>query len=278
MANIKFGCEVYTWFMDQWGDVYADKLDHMMSVSNKAGFKGIEPMHFWLGKFADGDALEAALTENQQELAGIALVLDWLSPTETEDEIKAAEETIALCKRFGAKLCTVQMPTERPIDEAELHQRRQNLVDCVNAVSARAVAAGVTCSFHPNSPDTSINRSEADYDHILPGLDATVTGWTPDVGHIANGGMDPLTKMKQYAHLINHIHYKDWVPSEEGHSWSITGEGQVDFPGITQWLVDQNYDGWIIFEDEADEAVANPDGITLRDGEYAKSTLASIVG
>ena len=27
---------------------------------------------------------------------------------------------------------------------------------------------------------------------LLNGLDSKVIGWTPDVGHIINGGMDPL--------------------------------------------------------------------------------------
>ncbi|MEM7394925.1 MAG: sugar phosphate isomerase/epimerase family protein, partial [Verrucomicrobiota bacterium] len=245
MSNIKFGCEVYTWFMDEWGEVYKDKLDHMMGVAKKAGFTGIEPMHFWLGKFSTADTLGAALKENDINLAGIALVLDWLNPEETEEEIAKADDCIALCKEFGAMCCTVQMPTERPSDEGELHQRRQNLIDCVNAVHRRAHAAGVGASFHPNSPETSINRTEADYDHILPGLDAGVGGWTPDVGHIHNGGMDALTKMKQYADLVNHVHYKDWNPPADGDNWAITGEGTVDFPAITQWLVDQNFDGWI---------------------------------
>ena len=60
MANIKFGCEVYTWFMDEWGVVWDDKLDHMMGTSQKAGFVGIEPMHFWMGSFTDPAKLRAA--------------------------------------------------------------------------------------------------------------------------------------------------------------------------------------------------------------------------
>ena len=44
-----------------------------------------------------------------------------------------------------------------------------------------------------------------DYDIILNGLDSSVTGWTPDVGHIRNGEMDVLSKMKEFSSLINHI-------------------------------------------------------------------------
>ena len=138
------------------------------------------------------------------------------------------------------------------------------------AVSRRATDAGVPCSFHPNSPETSTNRTEEDYSVILEGLDSSVTGWTPDVGHIINGGMDPLAKMKQYSGLINHVHYKDWDGNPE---FALMGEGKVDFFSITRWLSEQDYGGWIICEDEAPQAVDDPDGVTLHDGRWIKEIL-----
>ena len=161
---------------------------------------------------------------------------------------------------------TVQMPTGRH----DLEQRRKNLVANVNAVSKRATDLGIPCSFHPNSPETSTNRTEEDYTVILENLDTSVTGWTPDVGHIINGGMDPLTKMKQYAEMINFVHYKDWDGNPE---FSLMGQGKVDLVGITQWLKDRDYEGWIICEDEAPEAVDDPDGVTMHDGKWIRETL-----
>lgn len=105
---------------------------------------------------------------------------------------------------------------------------------------------------------------------ILEGLDASVTGWTPDVGHIINGGMDPLEKMKEYADLINHVHYKDWDGDPE---FALMGQGKVDLVGVTQWLKDRKYEGWIICEDEAPRAVDEPDEVTLHDGKWIQETL-----
>ena len=41
---IKFGSEVYTWFMDGYGDGNNNKLAHMAKIIGEAGFAGIEPM------------------------------------------------------------------------------------------------------------------------------------------------------------------------------------------------------------------------------------------
>ena len=266
-AAFRFGAEVYTWFMKENGRANANRLDHMIQIVARAGFRGIEPMHFWMGDLADPARLANTLSAHSIELAGISLVLDWNHEGETDQERKEADATIQLLTHFpAAALGLVQMPTSR----AELTERRKRLVRHVNSVARRAAERGITCSFHPNSPDSSIARTREDYEVLLDGLDRSAVGWTPDVGHIINGGMDPLSVMKEYAALINHVHYKDWNGKPE---FCLMGEGKVDFVGITRWLRDRGYGGWIICEDEGAEAVDDPDGVTLRDGEWIQNKL-----
>lgn len=258
----RFGAEVYTWYMNNNGKTYEGKLGHMIEIISQAGFTGIQPIFSWMGDLKDPDRLADKLKEQNIELAALALGLDWNGKEETEDEKLEADRAINLLERFpGAALCTVQIPTGRN----ELETRRHNLVNTVNTVSRRAAEKGVLCSFHPNSPHTSITRTEEDYSVILESLDSMVTGWCPDVGHIINGGMDPLEKMKEYASLINHVHYKDWDGEPE---FALMGKGRVDLVGITQWLKDINYKGWIICEDEGKEALQDPDFVTLHDGRW----------
>jgi inosose dehydratase len=263
----RFGSEVYTWFMSGNGATYQGKLGHMIEVVAKAGFTGIQPIFTWMGDLVNADLLEAKLKEQGIELAALALALDWNGESESENETLIANNAIALIERFpGAVLNTVQIPTGRH----DLMERQKNLVNTVNTVSKRAADKGIKCSFHPNSPHTSIIRTAEDYKVVLESLDATVTGWTPDVGHIINGNMDPLSKMKEYASLINHMHFKDWDGTPE---FALMGKGKVDLLGITQWLKDSNYDGWIICEDEGVEALNDPDFVTLHDGNWIKNTL-----
>ena len=263
----KFGAEVYTWFMNNDGETYKGQLGHMIEIIAKAGFSGIQPIYSWMGNLNDPVRLKDKLTKEGIELAAVALALDWNGEDETEEERKEADNAIKLLEHFpGAVLCTVQIPTGRH----DLNTRRTKMVNIVNKVSRRAREKGVTCSFHPNSPHTSITRTEEDYEVILGALDKSATGWCPDVGHIINGGMDPLKKMKEYASLINHVHYKDWDGEPE---FALMGEGKVDLLGITQWLKDQDYRGWIICEDEGKEALEDPDFVTLHDGRWVKETL-----
>jgi len=273
MANIKFGSEVYTWFMQESGKAYENKLDHMIRVAAQAGFTGIEPMHFWMGDLEDPARLRDTLAANNMELAGIALVCGWNEATETDEEREAADKTIALLKHFpGAKLGTVPLPTNRQ----NIQERRLNLVKNVNAVSRRSVDQGVAATFHPNSPPPSVVRTQEDYDVVISSLDPTVTGWTPDVGHIARGGMDVIATLTKWGHLVDHIHYKDFN-NMGPEPWAKMGTGMLDFHQITEWLVTRDYNGWIICEDECHEAIGDPDGVTMQNGQWCKENLYDLV-
>ena len=207
------------------------------------------------------------------KLAGLALVCPWNGETENESERAAAEYAIATLKHFpGAKLGTVPLPSNRK----NLHERRLNLVKNVNAVSKRAADAGLVCSFHPNSPPSSIARTQADYDVIINSLNPAVTGWTPDVGHIARGGMDVIATMDKWAYLVNHIHYKDFSGNGP-EPWAQMGTGKLDFHRITEWLTLRNYEGIIVCEDEAHVAVDDPDGVTRQNGQWCRENLMPLV-
>ena len=269
--QIKFGAEVYTWYMNGNGSTHIGKLGHMIEITAQAGFKGIEPIHYWMGDLKDPIKLKDKLAEYNIELAAVALCLKWNDSSLTSQEKIETFETIEILRHFPeAKLCLVQIPTGRH----DIVQRRKLLLDHMHWTASQAAQQGIASTFHPNSPHHSITRTLEDYTYLLESLDPSICGWTPDVGHIINGGMDPLLIMKKYKSLINHVHYKDWDGQPE---FALMGRGGVDFKGITQWLKEINYNGWIICEDEGNEAIENPDQVTLHDGAWVKDNLINIL-
>nr|WKN35778.1 TIM barrel protein [Tunicatimonas sp. TK19036] len=266
MSKIKIGCETYTWQMP--GEQYKGKLEHIMEITAQAGFRGIEPETSFLQHLSDPEKMQEALQKNNLELAVLCLVEDWRHSEETEEERAHADQWIEFMQHFpDALFLLVQMPRK---DRSDLEERQQNLLSCVNTVARRAVDRGITCSYHPNSPAGSVYRTEEDYKILLNGLDASVIRYTPDVGHIAKGGMDPLSIIKEYKELINCVHYKDMYKNGE---WAPMGKGDIDFDAISCELVSQGFEGWIILEDECDEAITDPDGVTLADGRYVENVL-----
>ena len=270
MSGIKIACETYTWQMP--GEQYKGKLEHIMNICSQAGFVGIEPESSFLKHLEDPFKMKDALAENNMELAVLCIVEDWQYAKETEEERNRADQWISFLANFPETiLLTVQMPGS---DRENLRERQKNMINCVNDVSKRASDQGIICSHHPNSPDGSVFRIESDYETLLEGLDEEATGYCPDLGHIAKGGMDPLEIVQRYHSRVNLIHYKDMHTDGR---WAATGAGSVDLKGVTSHLVASGYSGWIVMEDECDEAITDPDGLTLRDGEYIDEVLKPIL-
>ncbi|NQY07921.1 MAG: sugar phosphate isomerase/epimerase [Flavobacteriales bacterium] len=269
MSKIKVACETYTWQMP--GEGYKGKLDHIMGVVNNSGFEGIEPETSFFHHLSDPIKMKEVLDKHHLKLTALCHVEDWLGTQETETEKANADKWIDFLAHFPDTIyLMVQMPGT---DRNNLKERQANLLSCVNDIGQRASDKGITCSYHPNSPEGSIYRTEADYKILLNGLDSTV-GYTPDVGHMAKTGMDPLSIIKQYRDQVNLVHYKDMF--DDG-SWAPTGEGIIDFDAITKYLIETNYDGWIVMEDECDECITNPDGVTLNDGNFIDANIRSLL-
>jgi inosose dehydratase len=271
MSKIQIGCQSYAWQMS--GEKFIGRLDHIIGTVGQAGFAGVEAeTQFLVGKFSDPLYLKDLLQAHKLELAAITLVEDWLDPVENTRERENADWAVGFLSSFpSTRLGLCQMPGK---DRANLRQRQLNLLACVNTISRRASQSGIVCTYHPNSPPGSIFRTAEDYQILLNGLDASVLGYTPDVGHIANGGMDPLAVIREYRTLVNHVHFKDYAGPGE---WAAMGEGLIDFPGIVTFLHQTGYAGWLIVEDECEQARLDPDQVTLQDGFYTHQKLLPLV-
>ncbi len=262
---IRFGCQTYSWQMS--GDTYRGRIRHMAGVAAAAGFDGIEPEVVMLGQHCEPAAMTPILSETGLQLASIVLVEDWAEPGETGAERSNADHFIDYLRQFpAAVLVLCQLPGR---DRDRLAERQRNLLACVNAIGQRAADQGVRCTFHPNSPAGSVFRTAADYEVLLGGLAGTV-GFTADVGHIASGGMDLLGTLRAYRDRLDHIHFKD---IDSRGRWVATGTGIIDFPGLTSYLRDTSFAGWIVLEDESPDAERDPDEATHRNGRYVASRL-----
>lgn len=266
---MRIGCQTYAWQMSL--SLYQGKIDHISEVVGQAGFSGLEPEVVMLGEFATAERLRAALEPNNLELAALTLVEDWTGEHETPSERASADAAIALAKSFdGALLVLCQMPGK---DRKDLRERQRRLLSCVRDVAARAEDAGVRTTFHPNSPEGSLFRTSGDYEILVGGLPGFV-GFTPDLGHVARGGMDPLAVVQQYRERVNHVHAKDM---DDHGRWALIGTGVVPVAQVAELLQRTGYQGWFVLEDESELARRDPDGVAAQLGRYVNQVLRPLI-
>lgn len=232
-----------------------------------AGFSGIEPEVCMLGRYRTEPAhFHEALDSRRLRLGALCLVCDWREEHETAAERAEADRVIAYLKHFpGTVLALCHMPGK---DRNHWQDRQEHCIACIHDVARRATASGISTAFHPNSPSGSVFRTEDDYKRLLDAMDTRILGFAPDAGHIARGGMDPVSIFRHYQPLIRHVHFKDMT--SDG-AWALMGMGVIDFPHIVTDLQSAGYNGWIMVEDESRLAETDPDAATCRNGQYVSA-------
>ncbi|MFS0822038.1 sugar phosphate isomerase/epimerase family protein [Bacillus sp. 1P02SD] len=267
---IKFGCHGSTWELDY--DKECDYLDQIMDTVKEAGFKGIDVQVALLGRYKNQpERLKEELVKRELELAALTVPFTWAGENETQEEKTHADYYINYLTHFPGAIMNV--PARVGTNRDHLLKRQKEIMNCVNALGIRAHDNGVIASFHPASPKTSYFRTKEDYDVMFDLLDRRYLSYTPDAGHIKAGGMNPVEIIKDNLSIIKHVHIKDCSNTFE---WKKMGTGDIDFPAITEILSNSNYKGWIMVEEETEEAATDPHNVILDVGNYVQTQLEPI--
>jgi inosose dehydratase len=122
---------------------------------------------------------------------------------------------------------------------------------------------------------------------LLDATDASLLGLCFDTGHYRfGGGKDPLDILEKYYHRIWHVHFKDFSPAVAAkartNNWDYfesvehgvfceLGKGDVDFEAVKDFLVDKNYKGWIVVEQDVLPGMGNPKKFAQSNRQYLQS-------
>lgn len=110
-------------------------------------------------------------------------------------------------------------------------------------------------------------------DKLLSLTDSNILGLCLDMGHYAFGGGNPIDALKMHSDRIWHIHFKDFDPEVAKLSRETNGDyfdaikkgvfcelgkGAVDFETIVDLLNKNNYDDWIVVEQDILPGMGEP--------------------
>ncbi|MEJ7136912.1 myo-inosose-2 dehydratase [Amphibiibacter pelophylacis] len=284
--NVRIGINPISWFNDDMPSLGGDTpLETALREGREIGYEGFE-----LGnKFPkDGPGLKAKLDE-----FGLACVSGWYSgflaevPEGLSDDEAVAAETVR-CREHMAKLqyngvrvvvygeCagTVQGQIDTPVSHRpqfgsdadwQAYARRlnafgQHLIDTY----------GIRLAYHHHMG--AYVESPADVDKLMALTDPAQVFLLFDTGHAWFGGAsDPVALLKKHVHRVIHVHCKDVrtavIAQARNEGWSflngvlngtftVPGDGCIDYAGALQVLKDAGYEGWLVVEAEQDPAVA----------------------
>ncbi len=267
MAKFHIGCQTYTWEM--LGDKWKGSVDDILAIISSAGYEGVEITNTMIGDYYNNPVeFAAALKKRGLDFAAFGFVPlhGWTDSSYRQDEIQNAIRGIDFVSNFPG--CRFDLAGGSTQSRENLDEKFKIMCNIYNEVASYASKKGVPADVHPHSHAGSIIETAEEYERLMKMIDKDLVGWCPDTGHIVRGGLDLLETLNKYKKRIRHIHLKD-VDSEG--KWKPMGSGVCDFPGVLKLLEDIGYNGWVIGEEESDDARFDQITAVSQNRTYLKS-------
>jgi sugar phosphate isomerase/epimerase len=251
------------------GEAWQGEVTDLLDWISGAGYEGVEITTNMIGEYWDRPRDFA----RELEARGLALAAyAYGSPSGFTDletrrqDVAGAARALAFVEAFpGAKL---ELGGAASPSREDLWGKLDLAIALYNQVGGVAAEAGVVACVHPHSHFGSLLESAEEYAYLLERLDPGCANWCPDTGHIIRGGQDLMACLRAGLDRIVHVHFKD---VDADRRWVGLGKGTCDFAGVIALLEGAGYDGWVVGEEESEEA--RQDGVAAVRGnrEYLRS-------
>ncbi|MDR1611352.1 MAG: myo-inosose-2 dehydratase [Planctomycetota bacterium] len=277
-GNVRLGIAPIAWTNDDMPDLGKENtFEQCVSEMALAGFSGCEIGNKYP---RDPAVLKAAL-----DLRGLQVANAWFSSfLTTKPYAETEKDFIAQCdflraagaERIGASEQghSIQGIMDAPIFGAKHRMNADEwalLCGGLDKLGKIAADKGMQLVFHHHMG--TVVQTGAETDRLMEGTAPDLVGLLFDSGHFAYSGDDPLAMLKKHVSRVRHVHLKDIRPEmvkkvrDEKLSFlkgvrlgtfTVPGDGAIDFEPIFKALSDAGYQGWMLVEAEQDPAQADP--------------------
>lgn len=267
-------------------------FEQVVSEMALAGFEGCSVGHNFP---QDIDVLRAAL-----ELRGLRVSEPWASTYFAANGMEAQtianfKERMAFIKAMGGHDMVVAELTQAVHQQpVALFPNKPIFTDAqwdavasgLNSLGKLATDSGMRLCYHHHM-GTGV-QTRAEVDRLMESTDPEYVHLLLDTGHLYWAGDDPLAMAETYARRIKHVHLKDirrpimeesnrlgrsFLDAMLAGTFTVPGDGAIDFRPILQVLSDNGYEGWLMVEAEQDPAKAHPLTYAMKARAYLRDVI-----
>lgn len=285
---VKLGIAPIGWTNDDMPDLGKENtFEQTVSEMALAGYKGSEVGSHYP---TDPVVLKKAL-----DLRGMTICNQWFSSfllTQPYEEVeKAFIKQCDFLKYVGSSCIgaseqsySIQGMLDHPILEGKYvmnDEEWDRMVTGLNKLGKIAKEKDMVLTFHHHMG--TVVQTEEEIDRFMESVDPNYVFLLFDSGHLSFADIDPEKILKKYVDRVRHVHLKDLrrsvVEEARKNKWSflkgvragtftVPGDGDVDFKPIFDILGDADYKGWVVVEAEQDPAIANPLEYAIKARKY----------
>ena len=287
--KVKLAIAPIAWTNDDMPDLGKENtFEQCVSEMALAGYKGSEVGNKY--------PTDTAVLNKALKLRGLTICNSWFSSflisKPFEETEKAFIEKLEYLDAVGAKVIglseqsystqgqSVPIFGERHI----MNDEEWNLLcDGLNKLGKIAKDKGFRLSFHHHMG--TVVQTADETRRLMENTNPEYVHLLFDSGHFAYCGEDPVAALKEHVSRVGHVHLKDirskviaeikandksFLDGVRAGTFTVPGDGDLDFAPIFKILSEANYEGWMVVEAEQDPAVANPFEYALKARDYIR--------
>ncbi|WP_375256411.1 TIM barrel protein [Yoonia sp.] len=292
---IKIGNAPCSWGIEFASDPAYPTWQSVLSQCAGAGYKGIE-----LGPIGympeDPAILSDELAKNDLSIIGGVVFRPFHDAAKWDEVMDASVRTCKALVAHGAQhlvlidsISARRAPTAGRADEAEQMDTAEWTAfrDRIATIAKMGTEEfGLTVGMHAHA--AGFIDFEPELERLLEEVDESILKICFDTGHHSYAGYDPVAFMTRHIDRISYMHFKDIDPVVKADVvakrtdfykacgqgiFCNLGQGDVDFPGVRQVLLDAGFEGWCTVEQDCDPSMP---GTPLEDAESNRKYLESI--
>lgn len=269
---LHFGTVPILWNNDDVPELTpAVPYERVLDEIAEAGFTGTE-----LGSNypKDATALKSALQARGLTLSGAYYCPGLTDAAGVQDALNSVDTFLDFLRDVGASALIVAEPVIKaraavagrvnevggPLLDDE---QWQTLADALNQLGARCAARGLALAFH-NHAGTWV-ETPREVMRLMSMTDPRLVGLCLDTGHYTFGGGDAAEAVERYFLRLRYLHLKDLDPKVldevkasrldflealRRRVFTELGTGCVDAKAIAAKLTAENWDGWVVAEQD----------------------------
>lgn len=287
--KVKLGIAPIAWTNDDLPELGKENtFEQCISEMALAGFTGSE-----VGNKYPKDPVEL---KKALDLRGVRICNAWFSTLFTSEPAEVTYKAFIKHRDYlnalGAKVigCSEQGNSIQGTDKAIFEEKPcytedewKKVTEGMNHLATLAEEVGMKVSFHHHM-GTGVQTPE-EIDRFMAETNDNVY-LLYDSGHIvySEGNAEAAYNvLKKHMNRTIHVHLKDirkevvdkvkserlsFLTGVKMGTFTVPGDGMIDFEPIFKMLEEANYEGWMVVEAEQDPAIANPFEYALKARKY----------
>jgi inosose dehydratase len=221
-----------------------ENLEPAMKDCSELGYHSFETFASILEDHDKKGTLQALVDTYPIPLRSAYVTVNVTDPSRRQEQIAMLQRYARVLKKYGGSYLV--QSCNGPRKGYVFAEHKGNIISALNDYGKAVNDMGLGTGLHQHT-GTAVETKEETYE-VMNAVDTRYMHFAPDIGQAQKGGTDAAQLVKDFAKIIDHMHFKDWKGWEHMAGYCPLGEGKVDLTSVLETMEKANPSANIMHE------------------------------